>query len=224
MNNHSKVFVIEPLGGLCNNLRVLFSCLSYCNKRNLNLICIWRSWQNNVNFLDFFESVPSTDFVDNYDGHIDYRSCYEIDDLGQEITGEECFNFDIDYSQLILKPEILEIIHNLPINKGPFISCHVRRGDAKGLYKNIDFYFNQIDKLPPINIHLLTDELKIQNLFRKRYGSRVWFYEKIQPSDHLRNPSPLSTIIDLFLPQYCKFFIETPKSTFSHFIKTSRNS
>lgn len=34
------MFVIKPLGGLCNYLICVFSCYSYCKEKNLKLVVI----------------------------------------------------------------------------------------------------------------------------------------------------------------------------------------
>ena len=52
-----KTFTIKPLGGLCNCLRVLLSCADYCDNMGYDLLCVWNSWQNNVNFTDFFKNI-----------------------------------------------------------------------------------------------------------------------------------------------------------------------
>ena len=73
-----KTFTIKPLGGLCNCLRVLLSCSEYCDNMGYNLLCIWNSWQNNVNFTDFFQNIKGVSFTNSHQGHVDYESCYKI--------------------------------------------------------------------------------------------------------------------------------------------------
>ena len=217
----SDLFVIQPLGGLCNNLRVLLSCVDYCNRMNLKLLCVWDSWQNNVDFNDFFQPIDNVDFTCSYEGYINYRSCYAMDRFGKEIISSD---FTTDTARLILKPEIKKLINDLPITKKPFVSCHVRRGDHKKVYRNLSYYFKSIDNLSYDFIHLCTDDPHIQDEFSDRYKNKVWYYNKITKTNHLsRDTSPVSTIIDLFLPLQAKDFIGTEGSTFSSFIKKIRN-
>lgn len=216
-----KTFTIKPLGGLCNCLRVLLSCADYCDDMGYNLLCIWNSWQNNVNFTDFFENIKGVSFTDFYQGHVDYESCFEISATGKEIRSRD---FTANLSQLKLKDEIQTKINGLPIARESFISCHVRRGDHTKIYRNIDYYYSLIDNLSYNFIHLCTDDAHIQNEFSARYGNKLWYYEKITKNKHIsRNTSPLSTVVDLFLPLFAKDFIGTKGSSFTSFIEKSRN-
>lgn len=216
-----KTFTIKPLGGLCNCLRVLLSCAHYCDHMNYNLLCIWNSWQNNVNFTDFFENIKGVSFTNSHQGHVDYESCYEISASGKEKISSD---FTANLSQLKLKDEIQTKINELPITRESFISCHVRRGDHTKIYRNLSYYYKLIDNSTCDFIHLCTDDSRIQNEFSTRYKNKLWYYEKIIKNKHIsRNTSALSTIVDLFLPLFAKDFIGTKGSSFTSFIEKSRN-
>lgn len=216
-----KTFTIKPLGGLCNCLRVLLSCADYCDNMGYDLLCVWNSWQNNVNFTDFFKNIKGVSFTDSYQGHVDYESCFEISASGKEIISSD---FRANLSKLKLKNEIQTKINELPIAKEPFISCHVRRGDHTNIYRNLIYYYKLIDSSTYNFIHLCTDDSHVQDEFSARYKNKLWYYEKITKNKKiLRDTSPLSTIVDLFLPLFAKKFIGTKGSSFTSFIEKSRN-
>jgi len=217
----SDLFVIQPLGGFCNNLRVLLSCVDYCKHMNLKLLCVWDSWQNNVDFNDFFQPIDNVNFTYSYEGDVNYKSCHAIDRSGKEIISSD---FTANTDCLILKPKIKRLIDNLPIAKKSFISCHVRRGDHKKIYRNLSYYFKLIDGLSCDFIHLCTDDPCVQDKFSDRYKNKVWYYSKIiKRNNSSRDTTPESTIIDLFLPLQAKNFIGTKNSSFSSFIEKMRN-
>lgn len=216
-----KTFIIKPKGGLCNCLRVLLSCVDYCDNMGYDLLCVWNSRQNNVNFTDFFKNIKGVSFTDSHQGHVDYHSCFEISASGKEIKSSD---FRANLSKLKLKDEIQTQINELPIAKESFISCHVRRGDHKKIYRDLSYYYKIIDSSIYDFIHLCTDDSSVQNEFSTRYKTKLWYYEKITKNKKAqRNTSPLSTIVDLFLPLFAENFIGTKGSSFTSFIELSRN-
>ena len=69
-------YVIHPVAGLCNQLRVVFSYLAYCKSMNRSMIVIWEVGLHCPGFfLDYFQPIPNVVFLKNntHNYTIDYK-------------------------------------------------------------------------------------------------------------------------------------------------------
>ena len=122
------MIVINPCGGLCNRLRVIFSYYSYAISNNETLTVIWREDMDITykSFLEFFEPIEYITFLPN-----------NKDNLPIYYSGVFCCkDYPPIYDKLQIKPYIQDIINERINIIGDYIAIHVRRGDHIRISKN----------------------------------------------------------------------------------------
>ena len=215
------MITIQPTGGLCNYLRVIFSYYEYTRKNNLELNIIWIETNKCPGyFLDYFEPIPHVSFKKYIDKNvkIDYKGCYVME------------NFKPKYDKLKLKSHIEKIVFDkLDILNKNYISVHIRRTDHIELAKEKNFYTNDeefIDFLDKSdnnkNIYIATDNEITYNKFKKKYQNRIKFDYHKTVEDALRQTSLQDAIIDIYMCVYSDDFKGSGWSSFSGLIKSLR--
>lgn len=215
------MFVIKPLGGLCNCLRVVFSCYSYCKEKNLDLVVIWKVTSAcNGFFLDYFKPIKNINFIKNNNKYnINYSSCYPYK------------NYKPNYEKLELLPKLKNIINNkISILNNNYISVHIRRTDQVNpakknnrfitdemFIKYIDSYENKK------NIYIATDNKQTYDFYKKKYNTLIKFNYHNELKG-LRKTSLNDSIIDLYMCVYSDNFMGTVYSSFSDLIMNLKNS
>jgi hypothetical protein len=162
-------YVVQPTGGFCNYLRVVFSYYKYAKSNNKHIIVIWEVTDScNGYFLDYFKPVDGITFKpDNSEG-------LEVDYCGFS----KCSKYDPDYGKLRLVDSINNKVAEKEQELAMYIAMHIRRTDHVELAKqhnryigNKDF-FDFIDKHPNHNVYIATDNRKTQDEFIKTTRSR----------------------------------------------------
>lgn len=218
-----KTIQIKMYGGLCNKLRMLYPYLQYSIKNNFSLKALWH-WSSacTENFDTLFNPHPNLQIVYNdYDiiGDIDYSGC-NVPKKIEEIT---------DYSTCYLlfnpKSYIREAINTylLSINNIAYNAVHIRRTDHTSLAKqhkrftddNVFFDYIYKSDLP---VYVATDCIDMQNKLINIFTKKILFYEKIQPTDQLRQTSIANAIIDIIICSLSNDFLGSGYSSFSAFI------
>lgn len=213
------MITIQPTGGLCNYLRVLFSYYEYALSINTELNVIWiKTTDCPGYFLDYFEPLPNAYFHKSIikNKKIDYKGCSVKKD------------FTPKYDKLKLKPYLEKIIlDKLNILNKNYISVHIRRTDHIQLAKkNNSFtsdeeFYEFIDKCNK-NIYIATDNKTTYDNFKKKYLQRIKFdYHKVN-NNNLRKTSLQDAIIDIFMCVYADDFMGSGWSSFSTLIKNLR--
>ena len=74
---------------------------------------------------------------------------------------------------------------------------------------NLNKYYNFIEKYKDYDIYLATDDYRIQEIFKKKYENRLFYFEKLDNKfkHHSRTTSNESTFIDLFMCYCYSLFI-----------------
>jgi hypothetical protein len=221
------MLTILPTGGLCNYLRVVFSYYKYAMSINTELNVIWLITPFCPgNFLDYFESVPNINFINNVDKNL------KIDYKGGKWHPDFNPYEQYIYDKLVLKPFMKEIISD-KINKlnKDYISVHIRRTDHINLAKrnnayneDIDFinFINKFDKNK--NIYIATDNEETYNKFKKMYPNRIKFNYHKTYKNTLRKTSLRDAIIDIYICVYSDEFKGSGYSSFSGTINQLRKS
>jgi len=121
-------YVIQPVNGLGNRLRTIFSYNQYAESLQMKLMVYWNiSSACNGYFLDYFLPIPNIIFLRNYSNksNIDYRGFHGH------------INYPPDYSLLRLKPELISHLHqrlyHLSYN---YTAVHIRRTDHTQLLQS----------------------------------------------------------------------------------------
>lgn len=213
-----KNLIIEPTGGLCNRLRVIFSYIILSEKESKILEVIWKENEScNGKFLDFFEEIPGVIFKGGNGGEIPfYKGCYPLS--------------TIDYKNLKLKNNIIDKVENrMDLLKRNYISAHIRRTDhvvlskSRGLFMTdelfIDF-FNKSDDM----IFLSTDNPETQTKFKKIYKDRLILFNDIKKVNNLRMTTLEESILDIYTCIGSSDFLATKYSSFSDFITQMRKN
>ena len=86
---------------------------------------------------------------------------------------------------------------------------------------NLDKYYCFIEKYKDCDIYLATDDYRIQEIMKKKYEDRLFYYEKLDNKfkHHKRTTSNESTLIDIFMCIDSIEFLGTRKSTYSKVIE-----
>jgi hypothetical protein len=164
--SENNSIVIEPLYGLCNKLRVIFSYSKFAREQNKTLIVIWQvSHDCPGKFLDYFEGIEGVIFKDNNSENmvINYKTCHAK------------FS-NIDYSELKLRSFINDKIQNRIKVLGPnYIAVHIRRTDHIALaklhntYTSDNEFFDFIDTYKHTNnLYIATDNKETYNEFTSK--------------------------------------------------------
>lgn len=213
--------VIMPRGGLCNYLRVIFSCYNYTKSRNIILVVIWlKTNACNGYFLDYFKPIKGIKFIRNIPKSvkINYKS----------------FNiykgYPANYKKLKLLSHVKNIIKTrIKILKKNYISCHIRRTDHIKLAKKYKNYTTDQDFMNYINsniknryLYIATDNKDTYNKFKNKYSKFVKF-EYHNKLSGLRQTNLINAIIDIYVCIYSKVFMGSGYSSFSGLIKNLRN-
>jgi len=215
--------IIEPTGGLCNRLRVIFSYLRICNLNNTKLIVIWiNTIECTGFFLEYFEPVENITFENkNNNFKIDYKG----------------YNPHKDYPPCYKKLVLLPYIENILLTKkkilNNYISVHIRRTDHIELAKQnssytsdqqfIDFIDNQIKNNENINLYIATDNKETYDLFKNKYNGLIKF-EYHNLVEGIRQTTLFDSIIDLFMCVNSDYFMGSGYSSFSQLINNIRNN
>ena len=215
------MITIQPTGGLCNYLRVIFSYNEYAIKNNLALNVIWIKTPDCPGyFWDYFEPIPGVSFEKHIDKcvKIDYKGCYTLG------------NFEPKYDKLKLKPHIKKIIFDkLDILNKNYVSVHIRRTDhirsskKTGCYTTDEDFIEFLDNSDSNkNIYIATDNEKSYNKFKKIYKNRIKIgYHEINKCAK-RQTSLQDAIVDIYMCVYSDDFMGSGWSSFSALIKRLR--
>lgn len=222
MKKGGGMITIQPIGGLCNYLRTIFSYYEYTRKNNLELNVIWLKTDACPGyFLDYFEPIPHVSFKKQVDKDV------KIDYKGYAIKK----GFSPKYDKLKLKSYIKKIVFDkIKILNKNYISVHIRRTDHKKIAKKTNNYTNNkefIDFLDKSdnnkNIYIATDNKITYNKFKKKYKNRIKFkYHKENKDSTLRHTSLQDAIIDIYMCVYSDDFMGSGWSSFSKLIEKLR--
>lgn len=213
------MITIQPTGGLCNYLRVIFSYYEYTSENNLELNIIWIKTNACPGyFLDYFEPIPHVSFKTEIDKDvkIDYKGCYIMK------------NFKPKYDKLKLKSYMKKIIFDkVDILNKNYISAHIRRTDhiqlakRKNVYTTDEHFIDFLDKSDK-NIYIATDNKKTYNKFKEKYQERIKFEYHQTNDKSLRQTSLQDAIIDIYMCVYSDDFKGSGWSSFSDLIESLR--
>jgi hypothetical protein len=219
------MIVVQPVGGLCNYLRVVFSYYKIASLSNDTLTVIWlKDDACNGYFLDYFKPIQNITFEYNN------MNNYKIDYFGCNAHHDYNAHFKLKYENLELVPEINEIIINKQKILGNYIAVHIRRTDSienaklNNQYTTDDCFFNFIDnklKDKKLNLYIATDNIETYNIFKAKYGNLVKFdYHKT--INGLRHTSLRDAIIDLYMCINSDYFLGSGFSSFTNMINDIR--
>lgn len=130
------MYVVEPLYGLCNKLRVIFSHRIVAKKENKEFKVIWKENPDCPgHFLDYFQAISDIEFIKD-------------DNITVPIIKTFCRYKDItpDYTDLKLLPHIIKKINDKIILLGnDYTAVHIRRTDHINLAKSNNAYTEDKD-------------------------------------------------------------------------------
>ena len=119
------MITVQPIGGLCNYLRVIFSYYEYARSVNLELNVIWIITSACPGyFLDYFEPIPHVHFskVIQNNIKIDYNGCHWHPNFNP-------YEKNI-YNKLKIKSYLKKLVFDkIDILNKNYISVHIRRTD-----------------------------------------------------------------------------------------------
>lgn len=212
-------YKINPIGGLCNRLRVVLSWLRKAESEGRRLYVYWpidvpcngyfTKYFQLLNNVQFFEWQPSPDRVLDYNG---FDACGPFDAKG-----------------LQLQPRLEERVEALKQQLGEYDAIHVRRTDLTpvavrdGNYMEDSafFAFIQASDRP---IYLATDNRDTQRIYKEKFGDKIHFIYEIPASRvNVMRQTPLEyAIMDLYMCAGARNFMGTAGSSFSEFIEIMR--
>jgi hypothetical protein len=214
------MIIIQPVGGLCNYLRVIFSYYEYAKSVNSQLTVLWEKTNScNGHFLDYFEPISNIIFISKKpeNSSIYYKGC------------SVCPNFKPNYTELKLLPFMKEkIINKLKIIGTNYISAHIRRTDHISLaMKNNKFTSDKefedfIENNNNFNVYIATDNIDTYNKFKKKYNNRIKLDFHNTLPNNLRHTTLEDAILDIYLCVYSTHFMGSGWSSFSDFINQLR--
>jgi hypothetical protein len=214
------MITIQPIGGLCNYLRVVFSYYEYAKSINTQLHVIWRKTDMcNGHFLDYFEPLPNVHMIDSTDKN-----------TGIQYTGCNIHpGFQPNYSNLKLLPHMKELIKNrITILEKNYISVHIRRTDHIELAKKVQVYtddndfINFIDNFNNKNIYIATDNEGTYTIFKDKYPCLVKFDYHKTVHNSFRHTSLDDAIIDIYMCVFSDDFMGSGWSSFTDIILNLR--
>jgi len=211
-------FIIYPKGGLCNKLRVIFSCNIHAKKINKKLIVIWNIHNDcNGYFLDYFEPVENITFI-KYEFY-KLRNLYKIYsniDYIHHATYPIEYNGNM-YEGLKLLPIISnKIKKNIELLENNYVSIHVRNTDLKTNI-SLNEYCNFIDKYETKNVYIASDNELSFNYFLEKYNNKIKI-KTYYNSNNLRQTTLEDSIIDLYMCINSQYFMGTKDSSFTDLI------
>jgi hypothetical protein len=214
--------VIEPLCGLSNKLRVVFSFwedLKTKNERSLTVI-----WEVSDEcpgfFLDYFEPIKGITFLRKNPGlKVDFK----------HYNRKSEFDHKFVYSDLHLKKPLQEMVNtNLMNLTNNFIAIQVRRTDHTSLAKLHDNFTSDedfctfLDENPDTNIFVSADNQESFNFFKQKYSERIKNVFPKNNSNKLRHTSLEDSIVCLYTCVYAKKFKGSGWSSFGQTIEQLR--
>lgn len=217
-------FTVQPGGGLCNYLRVVFSYWLHCKKNNLSLTVIWIITDEcNGYFLDYFEPLEGVTFLKTNPGlTIDYSGYSWHPNYNP-------YAMNI-YNGLKPLPHIQEKIQANMNILGDYISVHIRRTDhvwlaqAEYHYTDDDAFIEFIESKQGKNLYISTDNRKTQDEFYARFANRIKVIDFIEPNESLRQTSLEKAIVDIFTCVNSSEFKGSGWSSFSGTINQLKSS
>jgi hypothetical protein len=217
------MIVIEPGGGLCNYLRVVFSYYALALEKKEPLVVIW--YKTNVcpgYFLDYFKPLENVtfDYNNNKNYKINYSGCMILKDYLPK------------YDKLELLPQLKDIIMNkCKLLENNYIAVHIRRTDHSVLAKKNNCYSEDIDFINFINresvntntnLYIATDNKATFHSFKNKYKNLVKF-EYHNTNEILERHTTLKdAIIDLYMCVYSNTFMGSGWSSFTDLIHELR--
>jgi len=210
-------YVIKPLGGFGNRIRVVFSYLIYCLQNNKKLYVIWKKDDAcNGYYLDYFSPIYNVNFSKeaklkvNYKGEFPYK-CSKSDYLHA-------------LKLLIPLPWLKKEIDSKKC--GNYNAFHIRRTDHVKLAQrhhsfttDNDFYhFIENSQLP---VYGAFDNLNTQNQFLQKYPN-LKYNILIPQSGKKRHTKLKDAIIDIFVCTDADVFFPSGYSSFSDLINNLR--
>ena len=218
------MIIIEPEGGLCNYLRVIFSYYNYANSLNTELSVIWNVTNHcNGHFLNYFQPVPNMHFIIkknvSKNTKIDYKGC-SVHPKNKP-----------DYTYLKLLPDMQEKIDKKRLLLGDkYISVHIRRTDhienakKNNSYTTDDKFMQFIEenlKDSSTSLYVATDNTSTYSLYQNKYKNALKCnYHKTQNT--FRKTSLHDAIIDLYVCVHSTYFKGSGWSSFSGLIEQLR--
>jgi hypothetical protein len=209
------MIVVQPIGGLGNKLRVVFSYWEYAKPNNKKLTVIWKEDQACPGFfLDYFEPVDGITFL-----------TYNSENLKLDYYGSEWHPDFNPYEKFIYSDLKLQSILQDRVNEKVkilehFIAIQVRRTDHEKLAKKYNSFTTDedfckfIDDNPKGNLFITADNKKSFDFFREKYPDRVKLkYPKNDPTK-LRHTSLEDSIIDMFICTHATAFKKSDWSSF----------
>jgi hypothetical protein len=220
-------YIIFPIGGLCNRLRVIFSYFQYCKEINKKLIVVWKNDDKcNGFFLNYFKPVNGIKFIQYglkkneqaYMGRIDYYGLREHPN-----------NYKNIYNDLTLLDNLQKKVETIKNKLNKYISIHIRRTDLNNMLVKFNLNFTDdtefidfINKNKNYNLYIATDNRKTQDKYYKLFKDKIKIIKFIEESDKHRQTTLEQAIIDIFACIYSNKFKGTIGSSFSNLVKTIR--
>jgi len=214
-----NIIVVEPIGGLGNMLRVVFSYHKVAQRDNKTLIVIWKkSDACNGFFLDYFQPVEGITFLEkNLDKlKIDYYGCISHSDFN-------VFSNFI-YSDLKVNQDIYNSIDERIKILKTFIAIQVRRTDHTAMAMSVNSFTSDeefckfIESNPSGNLFITADNKESYDYFKNKYPDRVKINYPDSDSTKLRHTSLKDSIIDLFVCSQARKIMTSGYSSFGDLI------
>lgn len=213
----SESYLVQPTGGLCNYLRVVFSHWLYCKKEGIPLTVIWEvTSECNGFFLDYFEPLEGVTFLKENSG---LPVTYSGNRWQQEYNPYQRFI----YEGLKPLPWLQEKINAKKVMLGNYVSVHIRRTDhvwlakAEYHYTSDDEFIEFIKMYPNENLYIATDNRLTQDQFHALFHDKMLATDFIESSDSLRQTNIEQAILDIFV---CANSLHFKGSGFSSFSAT----
>ncbi len=221
--------IIQPTGGLCNRLRVVFSYYKYSKYLNQKLIIIWEPLPTcNGYFLDYFQEIDDDVIFEKNNKHnekIFYKG-------GKPHPKFNQYNYAKIYEKLKLLTHLQENIQNkIKTMNNNYIAVHIRRTDHINLAKRnnrytsdqefIDFIKNRKES----NVYVATDNKITYNQIKyelKKYNKNIFNFCNFLSNRNRRKTNLEDSIVDLFMCVYANNFKGSGYSSFSDLIKQLR--
>jgi len=219
----SEYYTIQPVGGLCNRIRVLLSYLVYARLKNKKLYVFWEIDQScNGSFTDFFV-VPKDCIFGNTQKEIDYKGCYTKDSYDRKLFIES-------FKELRLNDKVQkEVDKMIDRNLKPnYNAVHIRRNDfvryaiKKGKFVDDSFFENFILKNNDKKVFIATDDRETQRHFINLPNTIYYKPIKEKEPDEKRQTPLLNAVIDIFVCIKANKFQGTKGSSFTELINILR--
>lgn len=219
------MLVVQPIGGLSNMLRVVFSYVKLCRRDNQKLIVIWKNSNDCPGlFLDYFEPIHGVTFIENNSENLN------ITYTGFDPHPEFNPYFMFIYSELKLTKKMAEIVSNKVLQlDNDFIAIQVRRTDhVKYALKCHNFttddeFCKFIESNPKGNLFITSDNEESYNYFKSKYSNRVKIGYPANDSKKKRHTSLKDAIIDMFVCVHARIIKTSGASSFGYTIQQLRN-